>query len=181
MPPRQNHAILTTSSNCSDYQRGRAQSYARRDFLKLAGLVTAGTALTNQPAFAGLFVAEDFQKFIPLDKKQSATWLRSLTERGEPAVYRGAESETIGMPVGGICTGQLYLGGDGRLWHWDIFNAPDPGLTRQGDGHHYAKPLKPVPPLEQGFALKVGTQVRRLDQSAFSSVAALCRKNSASA
>lgn len=170
MLPQQNHPIVTTPPNCSGHQRGRTQIFARRDFLKLAGLFTAGTALPNLPAIAGPFTAEDFQKLIPADKKLSAAWLRSLTERGEPTVYRGAELETIGMPVGGICTGQLYLGGDGQLWHWDIFNAPDPALTLQGDGHHYAKPLKPVSPLEQGFALKVGTQVRRLDKSGFPGV-----------
>jgi hypothetical protein len=54
------------------------------------------------------------------------------------------------MPIGGICAGQLYLGGDGKLWHWDIFN------QRIGTGaEHYAKPLKPTSPLEQGFALRV--------------------------
>jgi uncharacterized protein (DUF608 family) len=166
---------VTTPSNCSDHQRVRTQSFARRDFLKLAGLVTAGAALPNLPAIAGPFTAGDFQKVIPANKKLSAAWLRSLTERGEPTVYRGSELETIGMPVGGICAGQLYLGGDGRLWHWDIFNAPDPGqLVDLVGGPHYARPLKPKSPLEQGFALKVGaaggTQVRRLDQTGFPGV-----------
>ena len=65
-------------------------------------------------------------------------------------VYRGAELEKIGMPIGGICTGQLYLGGDGRLWHWDIFNQH----RGTGDGH-YAHPPKPDFPVEQGFASAV--------------------------
>jgi uncharacterized protein (DUF608 family) len=146
----------------------------RRDFLKLAGVFAAGTALSQMPAVAGPFTASDFNfTLIPADKKLSAAWLRSLVERGEPTVYRGAELEKIGMPVGGICTGQLYLGGDGRLWHWDIFNSPGDSLFSMAAnlGTHYASPLKPAATLEQGFALKVsgvnGGQVRRLDQSGF--------------
>ena len=68
------------------------------------------------------------------------------------------------MPVGGIGAGQLYLGGDGRLWHWDIFN------QRVGTGaEHYANPMKPASPLAQGFALRVTsagqTQERMLDRT----------------
>ena len=147
----------------------------RRDFLKLAGVFAAGAALSQMPAIAGPFTASDFNyTLIPVDKKLSAAWLRSLVERGAPTVYRGAELDKIGMPVGGICTGQLYLGGDGRLWHWDIFNAPESSLFQLSSGPHYADPMKPAAPLEQGFALKVtgaqGEQVRRLDKTGFPGV-----------
>ena len=60
-----------------------------------------------------------FEKVFGICRPE-ATWF--LTERGQRTVYRGAALEKIGMPVGGICSGQLYLGGDGKLWAWDIFN-----------------------------------------------------------
>ncbi len=99
---------------------------------------------------AGPFTREDFDRLVPADKKLRPEWVKSLFARGERTVYRGADLELIGMPIGGICAGQLYLGGDGKLWHWDIFN------RRNATGaEHYAKPLKPSAPLEQGFALRV--------------------------
>ena len=100
------------------------------------------------PAVAGPFRASDFQNLIPEDKKLSEEWLRSLYERGKPTVYRGAELEKIGMPVGGICAGQLYLGGDGKLWHWDLFNLPQPGNFSDSSGSNYARPPKPTSPVE---------------------------------
>ena len=56
----------------------------------------------------------------------------------------------IGLPIGGLCSGQLYLSGDGKLWHWDIFNQR---ISTGAD--HYAHPLKPSSPLDQGFALRL--------------------------
>ncbi len=75
------------------------------------------------------------------------------------------------MPVGGICAGMLYLGGDGKLWLWDIFNRVyDAG----GDGPHYARPLTPSSPLDQGFALQMTvagqTQTRPLDRNGFADI-----------
>jgi len=121
----------------------------RRELLQLAGAGLASSLLSHLPAVAGPFTAADFEKLIPADKKLAPDWIASLTAKGNRAVYRGPELEKIGMPVGGLCAGQLYLGGDGTLWHWDIFNEQ----VRTGAGH-YAKPMTPVAPLDQGFALR---------------------------
>ena len=141
----------------------------RRNFLKTSAFAAAGLTFTRLPVMAGPFTREDFDHLVPADKKLSPEWVKSLTARGERTVYRGGELKTIGMPVGGIACGQLYLGGDGKLWHWDIFNRH----IGTGDGH-YAKPPKPSSPLEQGFALRVThggkTQVRPLDRTGWQDI-----------
>ncbi len=73
------------------------------------------------------------------------------------------------MPAGGITTGQLYLGGDGKLWHWDIFNHIAPT-----GADHYAHPMDPQSPLQQGFSLTILSPQpqppRTLDAKGFSDV-----------
>jgi non-lysosomal glucosylceramidase len=120
---------------------------------------------SRMPLMAGPFDKEDFEKLIPSDKKLDPKWVKSLFARGEPQEYRGSELDKIGMPVGGICAGQLYLGGDGRLWHWDIFNR-----TPMTGSEHYANPLVPAYPFEQGFALEIGGKKRFLDKRGFSDI-----------
>lgn len=141
----------------------------RRDFLKLSGLAATGLLLAKFPVMAGPFTRADFEKLVPADKKLHADWVKSLFARGTRTTYRWPDSQFIGMPVGGICAGQLYLGGDGRLWHWDIFNQE----ARTG-AEHYANPLKPTAPLDQGFKLSIivggKQQVRPLDHSGWKDV-----------
>lgn len=40
--------------------------------------------------------------------------------RGEPVVLTGQALDHVAMPVGGICAGQVYLRGDGRLGGWRV-------------------------------------------------------------
>jgi non-lysosomal glucosylceramidase len=125
----------------------------RREFLKKLGLGVAALSVRRwSVASAGPPLREDFEHFVPADKGLSPEWIRSLFARGEPQVYHGSELDKIGMPVGGICAGQLYLGGDGRLWHWDIFNV---GWGAGPPELHYRVPMTPSSPLEQGFAVRI--------------------------
>ncbi|MGA2243882.1 MAG: GH116 family glycosyl-hydrolase [Verrucomicrobiota bacterium] len=141
-----------------------ASKLVRRDFLRLLGL--GGVALTAfrpwEAAMAGPFTRSDFENLVPADKKLSPDWVASLFARGVPTTYTKSRDELryIGMPVGGLCSGQLYLGGDGRLWHWDIFN------QKIGTGaDHYANPMKPSSPLDQGFILRVLAGERELERA----------------
>lgn len=151
----------------------------RRQFLQAVGRGSAAMLTAHLPAAKPERqrrdnTSTDHEKLIPADKKLKPEWLKSLFERGAPTVYRGTELEKIGMPIGGICAGWLYLGGDGKLWHWDIFNLPQEQRFADSGGPNYANPPVPSSPLEQGFALKVGTgakaQVRPLDKRGFTDI-----------
>jgi len=112
-----------------------------------------------------------------------------LLQRGHATTYYKSKKELdhIGMPVGGIHTGTLYLGGDGRLWLWDIFNLNQEGVNpldiewdrevqgekrkiRSRDGSAYVAPARAeeLMPVDQGFSLRLRYQgkevVRRLQQ-----------------
>ena len=113
---------------------------------------------SGQLVMAGPFTRADFDKLVPADKKLHPGWVKSLFARGTPEVWTGDGLKYIGMPVGGIGAGQLYLGGNGTLWHWDIFNKH----ISTGAGH-YASPLLPQSPVEQGFTLKIGDETKPLE------------------
>ena len=141
----------------------------RRDFLTLTGAATLAMTLGSLPVMAGPFEDADFAALVPPDKKLRPEWVRSLFAPGSPTVYTKKRDELrfIGMPVGGICCGTVYLGGDGRLWVWDIFNEVHegflPGQSGARNGVNYVSPPTEHSPLDQGFALKIGDTVRRLD------------------
>ncbi len=131
-----------------------------------AGAVSIAMLSGRWPVMAGPFDGSDPEHTAPADKRLRAEWVRSLFERGEPTVYRGDELEKIGMPVGGIGAGQLYLGGDGWLWRWDIFNE-----VRGTNDSHFAHPPQRDFPVEQGFRLYVNAGGKRrrwnLDRTGF--------------
>ncbi len=133
----------------------------------LVGWATVGlVAAAEQPAGV---LAKDH--FVPVEKNLDPDWVKALFQRGGRTWYSGDELETIAMPIGGICTGQVYLAGDGRLMHWDVFNR----LNFSGYGAtNYKAGRKPTTPLDQGFAIRVSTGgktvVRTLDRKGFPGV-----------
>lgn len=151
----------------------------RRDFLRKAGLLTGSLAALQFPVWGKSIFALDYPLHnIPEDKKIDPSWARSLYQRGKATAYYKQKNEFqyIGMPVGGLHAGTVYVGGDGRLWLWQIYNETfegaqegiDPKIVnwndgttvrkiRARDGSAYVEPAiannRRV--LEQGFAVKV--------------------------
>ena len=158
----------------------------RRDFLKRAvlGSVSLATAAPwMQEVLAGdgqVRLAP--QHFIPVEKHLPPEWIRVLFEKGEPEWFSGKQLDVVGMPVGGVCAGQVYLLGDGRLGCWDIFNqnfntgygavnwkeGRGPEWKVRGGKLIYERPVR------QGFAIEAragGRIVRRtLDREGFPNV-----------
>ncbi|MCC6671212.1 MAG: hypothetical protein IT458_09130 [Planctomycetes bacterium] len=125
----------------------------RRTFLQgvvaaaLGDRIVAGPFL--RPSWQERAIAPDH--FVPVDKKLRLEWLARLAERGQPRVYRGAERLAIGMPVGGIGAGQIYLGGDGTLRLWQIDNQ----FVNTGYGARSYETVAPARVVDHGFALRV--------------------------
>jgi non-lysosomal glucosylceramidase len=155
------------------------QSSSRRGFIKKAGLLTATLAAMQFPVWSKSVFALDYPLHnISENKSIDPQWAKSLFNRGEATAYYKSKNEFkyIGMPVGGLHAGTVYVGGDGRLWLWQIYNETFEGAQegiepktvnwndgssvrkiRARDGSAYVEPAiaDNLRVLEQGFAVKV--------------------------
>ncbi len=99
----------------------------------------------------------------PLDCRDSQAYTKAA-----------GELDYIGMPVGGLNAGQVYLGGDGKLWQWDIFNVKFPTASGTGGDAYYVKPARQIQRFEQGFAIRTivdgASRIRTLDARGFESI-----------
>jgi non-lysosomal glucosylceramidase len=152
----------------------------RRKFLRNTGFLATGIYYNPLKVIAGPFEPSPLLHNIPVDKKLDPQWVKSLYHRGFATAYKKSKNELqyIGMPVGGIFTGTVYLGGDGRLWLWDIFNENQNGIdpktidwnyeqqnvrkVQSKDGAAYIQPAADIRPLEQGFAFTIETAGKRI-------------------
>ena len=146
--------------------------FERREFIKALGLAAGSFAAGfTPPRSAG---PKEFSQ-IQTEKIFDTQWIQSLYERGSEEVYTGEELTYIGMPVGGITAGQVYLGGDGKLWLWKIFNKQHNGVVekvthldgrriRSRDGSNYVIPIMQDSPFEQGFKVKIRQQETKYER-----------------
>ncbi len=139
----------------------------RRTMLKVAGGAAVGLGWAGKVLAVmedGSIVVQDHR--VPEQKNLTAAWRRGLYARGSKEVWSGADLDAIGMPIGGIAAGQLYLCGDGTLGCWELFN------------HHaslgyglisYAK-REVAKPVEFGFRVTVGGRSWGLNKRDFAEV-----------
>ncbi|HEY3780228.1 MAG TPA: GH116 family glycosyl hydrolase [Fimbriimonadaceae bacterium] len=130
-----------------------ADGLTRRDLLKVGGAALAASAIPAQAKTR--------------ESKSKPPNLKDLLERGEPEIYSGNELTFIGLPIGGLFSGTVYLGGDGQLWNWDVFNQEHFGCVERqpalfmgdslsaGEGANYVAPVRQQSPFAQSFRLMV--------------------------
>ncbi|MFC7337857.1 GH116 family glycosyl hydrolase [Haloferula chungangensis] len=135
--------------------------FSRRGFIKAGTFTSAAMMSGGLRVMAGPFTQADFEKIIPSDKKLTKDWIASLYARGKPMTATKPDLKFIGMPINGVATGQVYLGGDGRLWCWNLDGEPDMKWEDIGKGHKYLKPETARSPMDQGFALQVGSSDKK--------------------
>ncbi|MBN2506827.1 MAG: hypothetical protein JXQ71_09055 [Verrucomicrobia bacterium] len=183
-PPPNPRPPDLSSPDADSGMQGAVRAWDRRDFLKLTGVALGTTLpLPGHVPFAGPFEGGGGTDHrVPVDKKLRPEWVRGLFARGERTWYGGDHLDTIGMPVGGICAGQVYLGGDGRLLYWDIFNqqhnsgygAMNYKVGRRANVAANPNALFEMPALAQGVAVRVRqagkTVVRHLSRAGFPEV-----------
>ena len=87
---------------------------SRRDFMEKLAMGTAAMALAGDAA-----VAHGKETLAITHPKLVAGRAYPMTP---PRVYRGKNLEAVGMPIGGIGTGSIWLDGEGKLSIWQIFN-----------------------------------------------------------
>lgn len=175
------------TNQCCSSSCGCEPGVSRREALQILGVGVAASALPREArAIAGPFSSEEVaNQLIPVDKKLAPEWIASLTDRAQPEVFSGDQLKYVGMPVGGIGCGQLYLGGDGSLWHWDIFKCNYGRETNHGQkisaftlGGHYAHPVamgelyskRNGADVQQGFLVRTKAGTRTLDWQGFPNV-----------
>jgi non-lysosomal glucosylceramidase len=166
-------------------QSGGGKEMDRREFVATtaAGGAAFAAAAAGLPIVAGPFTRQaGSDHFVPADKKLDREWVEALFARGASTWYSGEDLRAIGMPVGGICAGQLYLTGDGRLSCWDIFNqnentgygAVNYEVGRTPEQTVRSGAIAPAAGPDQGFVLRVraggATIDRTLDRRGFPGV-----------
>ena len=173
----------------------------RRQFLKLTAASAFSSAFSPSFGRSAELTSSIYLRIIPAQKQLDAGWALSLAKRGAASdagirTHEKSHLPNIGMTVGGIGCGTVYLSGDGRLYVWDIFHQAHVGVVpnkakipeglenisvggkfvREADGANYISPPtadNQPNPFKQGFTLTLDgdPKPRPLDLTGWEKVA----------
>lgn len=94
----------------------------RRDFLKTVAAGTAAAAL-SKTGVAGEAERKPFWIEHQLPASKLAEWKQNVFDLTPPRIYTPKRNPDARFPLGGIGTGNIYLGVDGRMTGWSATNS----------------------------------------------------------
>ncbi len=98
------------------------------------------------------------RSYIPEDKQITEDYVLSLFDRGESQVFNSSENIYVGMPCGGIATGQVDIQVSGRLcFYEDIYNDNRKQNRGHGNstGYQYINPVVNQSQIDNEFAIAI--------------------------
>jgi uncharacterized protein (DUF608 family) len=105
-------AAMRRKCNCAGHCRPGLSEVTRREFISVVGLTAAS-------GIAGASARDTGWQAPPAEL---AAWKAALLRRGDRRSYRSGVHSDARLPLGGIGTGTVELGCDGRLTTWQLFN-----------------------------------------------------------
>jgi len=106
------------SCSCQPLQEG----VNRRDFLKTVAAGAAGLALA-QRGIAAEADARPYWLEHQMPARKLGEWKKHVFDRTLPRLYTAKRNPDARFPLGGIGTGNFYLGVDGRMTGWSVTNS----------------------------------------------------------
>ena len=125
-------------------------------------------------SLASILLAKDAENSLLKEKGFSQNWIAGLSDINKDVEYSLEKDQFkyIGMPIGGLFAGQVYLAGDGSLWNCDMFNTLLYNPKANAGDKFYRKPMIPKEYnyFKQGVYLKINGKRYSLDKNGFDNI-----------
>lgn len=114
--------MVTPERKCDCCAPQQEDGLDRRGFLKAMAAATAALSVTAEAA-GGEADSRPYWQKHQLPPEKLAAWKKRVFDLTPPRIYTPGKNPAARFPLGGVGTGNFYLGVDGRMTGWSVTNS----------------------------------------------------------